>query len=190
MIIGITGGTGSGKTSALQVLKTFGAEIIDCDSVYHDMLKNDTSLLCELRDNFAAAFTDFGLDRKRLGSIVFADADALERLNSITNRYVIEKVIAIAEKAELAAVDAILLIESGLADECDVTVAVTAPREKRIERIMQRDGVSREYAELRINAQKPDEYYKGNCNYILVNDGDEDIFKFKCEKLFSEITGG
>lgn len=190
MIIGITGGTGAGKTTALEVLKSFGAVIIDCDSVYHELLQTSDAMLNELRETFPRAFMENKFDRKRLGELVFADAESLRVLNNITNKYIIEKVTVMAETADISAVDAILLVESGLADKCDFTVAVIAPRDKRVERIMQRDGISREYAELRVNAQKADEYYRANCDYILVNDSDESIFKIKCEKLFSKITGG
>lgn len=190
MIIGITGGTGAGKTTALDVLKSFGAVIIDCDSVYNELLRTSDAMLNELRESFPRAFAESGFDRKRLGELVFADAEALHVLNNITNKYIIEQVTVMADKADISAIDAILLVESGLADKCDFTVAVIAPRDKRVQRIMQRDGISREYAELRVNAQKADEYYRANCDYILVNDSDESIFKIKCEKLFSKITGG
>lgn len=190
MIIGITGGTGAGKSTALDVLKTFGAVIIDCDKVYHELLETSKPMLRELQENFPDAFIDGSFDRKRLGSIVFSDADALKRLNTITDKYVIQRVDELTKNAELSAVDAIALIESGLSDRCDCTVCVLAPAEMRIRRIMARDGLSYDYAKLRVNAQKTDDFYKSNCDYTLINDGDEGIFRHKCEKLFSNIIGG
>ena len=190
MIIGITGGTGAGKTTALNVLKTFGAVIIDCDKVYHELLESSEEMLGELRECFPDAFTNGSFDRKKLGSIVFSDDKALKRLNSITDKYVIQCVNELTKKAEISAVDAIALIESGISKNCDCTVAVIAPSELRIQRIMKRDNLSREYAELRVKAQKPDDFYISNCDYTLINDGDEGIFRLRCEKLFSDILGG
>lgn len=190
MIIGITGGTGAGKTTALSVLKELGAVIIDCDHVYHELLKSSEAMQDELFLNFPDAFVNGMLDRKRLGAVVFSDDVLLNKLNNITNKYILNRVTDLAQSAKAAAIDAILLIESGLSNKCDYTVAVTAPMEKRIERIMARDGVSREYAVMRVNAQKSDDFYRLNCDYVLINDGSESIFRQKCEKLFKEILGG
>ena len=87
----------------------------------------------------------------------------------------------------LAALDAIALFESGAASKCSFTVGVLADRETRIQRIMQRDGISHEYASARVKAQKPDEYYEENCTYILRNDGTEDEFIEKCKLLYKEV---
>lgn len=190
MIIGITGGTGAGKTTALSVLKELGAVIIDCDHVYHELLKSSEAMQDELFLNFPDAFVNGMLDRKRLGTVVFSDDVLLNKLNNITNKYILNRVTDLAKSAKAAAIDAILLIESGLSNKCDYTVAVTAPMEKRIERIIARDGVSREYAVMRVNAQKSDDFYRLNCDYVLINDGSESIFRQKCEKLFKEILGG
>lgn len=190
MIIGITGGTGAGKTTALEVLETFGAKIIDCDKVYHELLDTSVPMRCELFDSFPDAFEDGKFYRKKLGFIVFQDADALKKLNAITDKYVIESVEELTQNAELSAIDAISLIESGLSAKCDVTVCVLAPTLKRIERIMARDNVSFEYAKLRVTAQKSDDFYSSNCDYTLMNDSSEGIFRLRCEKLFSEILGG
>ena len=190
MIIGITGGTGAGKTTALSVLQELGAVIIDCDQVYHELLKSSEALQNELFLNFPAAFVDGSLNRKRLGAIVFSDDALLDKLNDITNKYILNRVSELAQGVPAAAIDAILLVESGLADKCDCTVAVAAPAEERIKRIMAIDWVRREYDVMRVNAQKSDDFYRSNCDYLLMNDGSESIFRQKCEKLFREILGG
>ena len=190
MIIGITGGTGGGKTTALNVLRELGAVIIDCDAVYHELLRSSVPMNDELRGEFPTAYVDGALDRKKLGSIVFSQAERLEILNHIIYKYVIRRVDELTKGLPLCAIDAINLIDSGLYRRCDALVAVTAPRELRINRIMARDGVSREYAEMRINAQRDDEYYTSHCGHTLVNDCDEAIFRQRCMALFTEITGG
>ena len=80
----------------------------------------------------------------------------------------------------LAAIDAIGLFEGGLAELCDVTVAVTAPEEIRVQRLMKRDGISEEYARARITAQHDDAWFREHCDYVLENDGEMDAFATKC----------
>jgi dephospho-CoA kinase len=190
MMIGITGGTGAGKTTALDVLRELGALIIDCDRVYYELLDTDGDMKAELSDAFPESFENGELNRKKLGEKVFSDPYKLNELNGIIYKYVMARVMELASTAEISAVDAISLIESGLNKRCDCTVAVIAPRDERVRRIMLRDGVSREYAEMRVAAQKPDDFYEENCDYVLINDGDEEFFRQKCEMLFKNISGG
>ncbi|NMA37601.1 MAG: dephospho-CoA kinase, partial [Papillibacter sp.] len=126
----------------------------------------------EIEARFNGTVTDGVLDRKKLGQIVFSDAAALNDLNEITHKYVTKEVDKIldAERAagrRLAAIDAIALIESGRGKLCDLTAAVIAPFEDRVKRLMARDGVSEEYARLRISAQKSDNWYREHCDIIL-----------------------
>lgn len=85
MIIGITGGTGCGKTTALSVIADLGGVIIDCDKVYHDLLKTDTAMLDAIESRFPGTVIDSVLDRKALAAIVFSDENALKDLNAITH---------------------------------------------------------------------------------------------------------
>ena len=195
-IIGITGGSGGGKTSALGALKTLGAYVIDCDDVYHELLMQSTDMLRELEERFHGIVMDGVLDRKALGQIVFSDSGALEQLNEITHRFVKVEVDRRLMKWEadggtLAAIDAIALIESGIGALCQVIVGVTAPFEVRVRRIMERDGINEEYARLRIGAQKPDSFYNDNCDYVLVSDcKTARAFEDKCRLFFISILGG
>ena len=195
-VIGITGGTGAGKTTALSVLKNRGALIIDCDELYHSLLKNSDELKSALEERFPGVLTDGVIDRKALGKRVFSDENALKDLNAIAHRFVCEDVKRLLTSWEsvggkLAAIDAIALIESGLGDLCDFTVAVTAPADVRAERIMAREGISMEYAMLRIKAQKSEEFFRKNCSYMLINDcASADGFRKKCGALFAAILGG
>ena len=77
MIIGITGGTGCGKTTALEVIRDLGGIVLDCDAIYHELLKTDAALLNAIEDRFPGTVIQGTLDRKKLGSIVFADQQAL-----------------------------------------------------------------------------------------------------------------
>ncbi len=195
-IIGITGGSGAGKTTVLNVLREFGACVIDCDQVYHRLLAGSEPLLRELRDRFGhTVFTQGGaLDRKALGTVVFHDPKALLELNAITHKHVVAEVDRQLAQAEeqgrpAAAVDAIALLESGLADRCHVTVAVTAPVEARVERLMAREGIPADYARSRIAAQKDDGFFRTHCDYILHNDGGPEQCRGQARALFEEILG-
>jgi dephospho-CoA kinase len=181
MILGITGGTGSGKTTLLQLIEAAGGVILDCDAIYHCLLQDDKDLLSSIESRFPGTVIEGQLDRKKLGEVVFADEGALLELNAITHGAVKREVLHILDtKPTLAAIDAIGLFESGLDTLCDVTVAVTAPKEQRIQRLMARDGISREYAQKRISAQPSADWYQAKCSYSLENDGAFDTFRAKC----------
>jgi len=181
MIIGITGGTGSGKTTLLRTVQALGGIVLDCDAIYHELLQTDKKLLSDIESRFPGTVCDGSLDRKRLGAIVFSDENALKALNAITHGAVKAEVLRRLENApKLAAVDAIGLFEGGLAEICDVTIAVTAPEEDRIARLMARDGISEEYARMRIGAQKNDGEFSALCDHTLHNDSTQQAFESKC----------
>lgn len=191
-ILGITGGTGCGKTTALRTLEELGALIIDCDAVYHGLLIENKEMLAEIDSAFPGVVTGGVLDRKALGAVVFSDTEALARLNGITHSYVGREIDRLLESwalsgGRLAAIDAIELFGGNLSGRCKATFAVLADRDKRIERIMARDGITREYAALRVDAQKPDSYFEEKCDYILKNNSTEEEFREKCRSKFLEV---
>ena len=190
--IGITGGTGCGKTTALKELEKLGALIIDCDAVYHELLSSNPQMLSEIDASFPGTVIDGKLERKALGAVVFANSEALIQLNRITHRYVGLEVQRRLEDwamsgGRLAAIDAIELLSSGLADKCNATIGIIADEEVRAERIMARDGISKEYALLRIRAQKPNQFFVDNCDYAVENNGDVRLFAEKFQQLMKEI---
>ena len=181
MIIGITGGTGCGKTTLLDLIRDAGGMILDCDAIYHQLLISDKEMLSAIDQRFPGTVEDGILNRKKLGSIVFADENALLDLNRITHSAVRQEVLRRLEaRPALAAIDAIGLFESGLAELCHVTVAVTAPLEQRIQRLMERDGISEDYARSRIAAQKSDAWFRSHCDVVLENAGDFQSYAAKC----------
>lgn len=194
-IVGLTGPTGAGKTTVLHVLEEMGAAVLDCDAIYHDLTRSSQSMRQELEQRFGSDIYDLQgtLQRKVLGAKVFGDPQALEELNAITHRYIhleIQHRLNLAREAgkEVAVVDAIALIESGLADICQVTVAVVAQPETRIGRIMARDGIDEGYARKRVEAQKPVSFFESHCQYTLHNDGDDPgQLKAEATALFDHI---
>lgn len=171
-VLGITGGTGAGKTTLLHALERRGALVLDCDAVYHEMLRTDAPLRADLTAAFGDVFApDGGLDRQKLGNIVFGDAGALAQLDAIIFRHLPRALARRMEEsgARLIALDAIKLVESGLGALCDVTVAVTAPEEVRVRRIMTRDGISEDYARARVRAQRSEEAFRADCDAVFEN---------------------
>lgn len=193
-VIGITGPSGAGKTTVLGVLEELGAAVIDCDALYHKLLREDTALLGRIRERFGPAVFDGAgnLDRKALGRVVFHDPAALAELNQLTHAAILaalDKLLAQAETEgrPAAAIDAIALIESGASARCAVTVAVTAPVDVRVKRLMAREGVGEDYARARVEAQQPDRFYEEHCDYVLCNDGAPEDCRNRARDLFNII---
>ena len=191
-IFGITGTTGSGKTSVLEAFRRKGALLLDCDRLYHDLLETSEGMLRELEDRFPDAFEKGRLVRKKLASIVFHNEAPLADLNAITHRYVCEDVkrqlrAHAMSGGQIAVIDAVELISSGLGALCDCTIAVLAPEAERMKRIMVRDGLTEEQALERIRAQKNDAYYRENCTFTVLNDGTFEQLSEKINQIMKEV---
>ena len=194
-IIGITGGTGAGKTTAVKVLKEQGALILDCDEIYHRLLVSNKKMATIIKDRFQNITTNGRINRRKLGDLVFNDPASLDELNKITHTFVsddIDSQIASfkAQGGTLVAIDAIALIESGQNKKCDTVVGVIAPENSRISRIKKRDELTNERVQKRVNAQQPESYYIKNCDHILENTYSTPAeFKEKCIEFFAELIG-
>lgn len=188
MVVGITGGSGAGKTTVSKEFKRIGFNIIDADVVAHKVMEKGSTCLKEVIDVFSDAYLDEKgeLDRKKLGALVFNSPEKLALLNSITHKHIINKIKE--EITDKTVIDAISLFDTRLYTFCDSTIFVYCPKEIRVKRIMEREGVEESYALSRINAQKDDEYFKSKADFTVINDGEEDIIKqlrgFYGEEIF------
>ena len=189
-ILGITGGSGAGKTTLLKKIASLGGLCIDCDVLYHRLLAEDAEMKAAILDRFPTVNSAGDIDRKKLGAVVFADREALKELNRITHRHVEKEVRRILEtsSASLVGIDAIGLFESGLDGLCDHTVAVTAPRTTRIQRLMAREGISESYAASRIDAQPSAEDFARLCEYKLENNSSYEEFERICDTFLKGVT--
>lgn len=183
MLIGITGGSGCGKSTVCGELKKAGIEIIDADTAAREVTAKGSPALDEIKARFGNDFfaSDGSLLRKKLGTLVFSDEQALADLNEITHKYIdinIDNKIK-NSSAQIICIDAPLLFEYGMDKRCDLVVSVIADKKDRIHRICQRDGLSEKDAENRINSQHSDEFYLEKSDYIVYNNGTR-------ESLFSE----
>ncbi len=170
LIFGLTGGTGAGKTSALRALERLGGYILDCDALYHEMLRGDAPMKKAITDAFGEVFLPDGtLDRQKLGNVVFRDPEAMARLNAIVYAHLVPEAARRAQGHEIVGFDAINVIESGMSLLCCRTVGVIAPAQLRVQRIMARDGIDEHYARMRIAAQKSDAFYYEHCTDVLEN---------------------
>lgn len=193
-VIGITGPTGAGKTTALQALRELGAEVIDADRVYHGLLAESREMKDALVSTFGPDILDGTgqVDRRALARAVYPDR--LPELNGITHPFVVAEVECRITRAEEkgypgVAIDAIALVESGLALRCDAVVAVLAPKEERLRRIMARDGIDEDYARRRVEAQQSDDFYRTHADYVLENgEGDtSERFGLRARSLFETL---
>lgn len=193
LVIGVTGGTGAGKTTFSDAVIRHGGTAIDCDVLYAELLRSDSQMKEKLSRSFGDIFRPDGtLDRKILARVVFSSEEQMKKLNEIVFEHILRAVDAEIAKAKekktpYFVIDAINLVQSGLAQRCDTVVGVLAPREERLKRIIERDKLQKPEAEARINAQEPDGFYAKNCSYLLKNTGGETEFSLAAERLFEQI---
>ncbi len=177
-IIGLTGQSGSGKTTVCDTFKSLGFHIINADLVSKYITENSKSCIDELKTAFGEEYIENGvLNRRKLGSLVFADREKLDKLMEITFPYIIDEINRQIENIgnnKLIVVDAPTLFESGLNKSCDEIVSVISDKALRLDRIMKRDKISKEEAEKRFSSQFSEKFFKENSDFIIENNGSEE----------------
>lgn len=192
-IIGLSGRTGSGKTTALKVAEEFGALALDCDKLYAELTESSEDLKHELIAEFGDVYIGNSLDRKKLANKVFGDEAALKSLNKISHKFVKREIFKrlgahAMQGGKFAAIDAVELFAGDVGKLCSKCFALISSPEVQIERIMKRDGISEEMAVKRLNAQKPDSYYIEMSDDVIESKFDDiDSFKRLCKQKFMEV---
>ncbi len=191
MIIGLTGSSGSGKSIAAEFFAENGFYIIDFDRISREICNIGEPCLLELTEHFGCDIinSDGSLLRKKLGEIVFADKQKLEKLNSITHKYILQRADSLVEQYSHRHIvfDAPLLFEAELDRRCCCVVSILCDRETQLRRIMERDGISRETAAGRIASQHDAEFFEQKSDYCIYNNSTRQEFKAKLEKLLEDI---
>lgn len=192
IVIGITGGSGSGKSVCTDFFRGKGAAVFDADARYHQMTNHPSVCTAAIARHFGKVVlqADGALDRKKLSELVMGTSKTTEEkrraLNRISHAYLSDACLEQLRAwksigVTMAVVDAPLLFEADWQKFCDVTIAVLAPEALRLARIMERDGIPREQAETRLLSQPPDSFYRDRADFVVQNDGSRD-------KVFSALT--
>lgn len=193
-IIGLTGGSGTGKGTFAALLRDQGAGWVDADAVYRTLCAQNREMLAALDAAFGGVLDENGaLDRPKLARIVFADPAKLRQLNEITLPY-----IRAASLDEMRAqgdcpfvlYDAPTLFEAGADDLCERIIGVLADTEVRVQRIMARDGLDEAAARARIGAQPDADFYRARCDYIVENNGDLDDLQRQADAILKDLCKG
>ena len=191
IVIGLTGPTGSGKSSASRIAEDFGFQVIDCDKTAREATQKGTEGLKALVSVFGEEIllSDGNLNRKALAALAFKDKLSTDLLNKTILPYIADLVIKQASGRNTL-LDAPTLFESGINKICNKTVAVLADKDIRLKRIIARDNLTLKEAETRINAGNDEEFFKKNADYIIYNNGNEKAFLKRFSDILKKITGG
>lgn len=193
-IIGLTGGSGTGKGTFAALLREKGAGWVDADAVYRTLCAENREMLAALDAAFGGVLDQNGaLDRPKLASIVFADPEKLKKLNAITLPYIrAASLEAMRAQGDCPFVlyDAPTLFEVGADDLCECIIGVLADTEVRVQRIMARDGLDETAARARIGAQPDADFYRARCNYIVENNGGIADLQRQADAIFEDLCKG
>lgn len=189
LILGLTGASGSGKSSVSNLFSNLGAIIIDADKIYADLLLNHRPMIDEIAENFDVLIEN-QIDRKKLREIVFLNKEKLNLLNKITHKYVLEQIfleINHANDKNIVILDVPLLFEANLENKCHKILGVIANEDVKISRICKRDGIFKEDAIKRLKNQKNNDFFIKNCDIIIENSEDFEKLKSNCKKIYKDL---
>ena len=184
IVIGVTGGIGGGKsTICCELAKLCEGVVISADKIGHEVLANSAA------SEVTAAFGT--TDRKQLGEIVFADPEKLRILNAITHKYIFKEIQNIIDKttdSDIIILEAAVLFTTDFPPKYDYSIAVTADKDIRINRIIERDKASRDDIKDRISAQPSDDEFRAMADFVVENNGGIEEIKPQLEEILNCVT--
>ncbi len=191
MLIGLTGMSGAGKSTVAALFEKKGFRIIDCDALVHSLYE-DIRYTRLVADAFGEGYIREGrVDRKKLGSLVFSNPEALKKLNETVSPFIMCAVtdrIKAARREETSTVlDAPLLFEYGLEKYCDCVIGVTVDIETAVRRLSVRDRRSEEELRARLRSQHDAAFFSEHCDYVLENDGDGQMLSVALDEILEKI---
>jgi dephospho-CoA kinase len=193
LILGVTGNIASGKSETARMLQEKGCALVDADAVGHELYARDRALVQILAGEFGPdiLWSDGTLNRKRLGSLVFGKPEGLAALNRIVHPALVvamrERIMSTLRVMNRVVVDAALIIEMGFAKEVDYVVLITASKERRLERLMARSGLSNDEAVARIESQMPEEAKLPYADFLIKNETTREYLQEQVDALWDEI---
>lgn len=192
LLVGLTGGIASGKTTVSCLLAEYGAHVIDADYIAREVVMPGSPAWYKIRDHFGpqVLFADGSIDRTALGDLVFADAVKLSLLNEITHPAILSRIAdrleELCERDEIVVLDAALLLETRLAERADVIVVVRSPRECQLARLAQR-GLQPGAAEARVAAQRTDAQRLVHADIVVDNEGALEDLEERVAQVWAEL---
>ncbi len=197
LVIGLTGGMGAGKSTVARLLAEHGAHVVDADAIAREVVEPGEPALAAIVEEFGDdVLTDDGaLDRAAMAAIVFNDQERLAALEAITHPAIrgrIEARLAVHREEDddrVVVLDHPLLVETGLADELEVVVVVTAPEDLRVRRLAEGRGIDPEDARARMRNQTGDDERRAAATHVVVNDGDLDDLRDRVDEVWASVTG-
>jgi dephospho-CoA kinase len=188
MIIGLTGMSGAGKSTAAEVFAENGFHVIDCDVVARAVIVSPPCI-DEVRANFPEVFTGAVFDRKKAAKFLFGNPTKLEHYQQIVFPYAVYAILheITYAKSEYVLLDAPTLYRSGADDFCHLIVAAVADRAACIARITERDSISEQDAVMRLNNQPDETFFRENADYVLENNGDLPAFRERIKRCTDKL---
>jgi dephospho-CoA kinase len=192
-VVGLTGGVGSGKSTAASCLKKHGAVVVDADEISRTLSKSGSLVIAEISEAFGAQIlhADGSLNRSALAALVFGDLEALEKLNAIMHPKIRREAIRQIEGCttdEIVVYDMPLLIETDSVKLCDVVVVVDLDPKEQIERLVKNRGMSHEEAEARIRNQATREQRNLVATWVLDNSKTTRELEQECASVWLGIV--